>query len=247
MKLVAKVGGASGPLYGTLFLALGKELPEAPSRAAAASGFRAAIAAVKARGKSDVGQKTMLDVLEPALETFAAGGDFDGCPGCCASRGRQDSPDACDTWTRIFSWRTFGWPRGSGRALSIVDDRRGLRRVRSQLMGNVGIVIVSHSPKVAEGAAEMVRQMVGDEVPLAWTGGNFRRRPGNEFRRDHGSDSTAHGPMPESRFWSISAAPRPTARWRSNVARGQAKASCHLQRADRRRGRHSGDRGVRRL
>jgi dihydroxyacetone kinase phosphotransfer subunit len=39
-------------------------------------------------------------------------------------------------------------------------------------MANVGIVIVSHSPKVAEGAADMVRQMVGDEVPLAWAGGN---------------------------------------------------------------------------
>ena len=39
-------------------------------------------------------------------------------------------------------------------------------------MANVGIVIVSHSPKVAEGAADMVRQMVGDSVPLAWTGGN---------------------------------------------------------------------------
>ncbi len=39
-------------------------------------------------------------------------------------------------------------------------------------MTNVGIVIVSHSPKVAEGAADMVRQMVGDAVPLAWTGGN---------------------------------------------------------------------------
>jgi phosphoenolpyruvate---glycerone phosphotransferase subunit DhaM len=37
---------------------------------------------------------------------------------------------------------------------------------------HVGIVIVSHSPKVAEGAADMVRQMVGDEVRLAWTGGN---------------------------------------------------------------------------
>lgn len=36
----------------------------------------------------------------------------------------------------------------------------------------VGIVIVSHSPKVAEGAADMVRQMVGDEVPCAFTGGN---------------------------------------------------------------------------
>jgi PTS hybrid protein len=39
-------------------------------------------------------------------------------------------------------------------------------------MNNVGIVIVSHSPLVAEGAADMVRQMVGDEVPLAWCGGN---------------------------------------------------------------------------
>jgi phosphoenolpyruvate---glycerone phosphotransferase subunit DhaM len=39
-------------------------------------------------------------------------------------------------------------------------------------MSNVGIVIVSHSPKVAEGTADMVRQMVGDTVPLAYTGGN---------------------------------------------------------------------------
>ena len=39
-------------------------------------------------------------------------------------------------------------------------------------MANVGIVIVSHSPKVAEGASEMVRQMVGDTVPLAFTGGD---------------------------------------------------------------------------
>ena len=39
-------------------------------------------------------------------------------------------------------------------------------------MSNVGIVIVSHSPRVAEGTADMVRQMVGEEVPLAWCGGN---------------------------------------------------------------------------
>jgi dihydroxyacetone kinase phosphotransfer subunit len=37
---------------------------------------------------------------------------------------------------------------------------------------NVGIVIVSHSPDVAKGAADMVRQMVGTGVPLAWSGGN---------------------------------------------------------------------------
>ena len=39
-------------------------------------------------------------------------------------------------------------------------------------MSNVGIVIVSHSPDVAKGTADMVRQMIGDEVPLAWCGGN---------------------------------------------------------------------------
>lgn len=39
-------------------------------------------------------------------------------------------------------------------------------------MSNVGIVIVSHSPDVAKGAADMVRQMVGRGVPLAWAGGN---------------------------------------------------------------------------
>jgi dihydroxyacetone kinase phosphotransfer subunit len=40
------------------------------------------------------------------------------------------------------------------------------------MSGCVGIVIVSHSPDVAKGAADMVRQMVGDSVPLAFCGGN---------------------------------------------------------------------------
>ncbi|MFN0193640.1 MAG: dihydroxyacetone kinase phosphoryl donor subunit DhaM [Aestuariivirga sp.] len=40
------------------------------------------------------------------------------------------------------------------------------------MSGNVGIVIVSHSPDVAKGAADMVRQMVGASVPLAFCGGN---------------------------------------------------------------------------
>ena len=38
--------------------------------------------------------------------------------------------------------------------------------------GNVGVVIVSHSPHVARGAQDMVRQMVGESVPLAACGGN---------------------------------------------------------------------------
>jgi dihydroxyacetone kinase phosphotransfer subunit len=44
--------------------------------------------------------------------------------------------------------------------------------------GNVGIVIVSHSPDVARGTADMVRQMVGEAVPLAWCGGTRDGRLG---------------------------------------------------------------------
>src|SRR5882724_988708 len=72
--LVMKVGGASGPLYGTLFMSLGKSLADEVSCEQAADAFAAAIEAVKARGKSDVGQKTMLDVLFPVLAVLREGG-----------------------------------------------------------------------------------------------------------------------------------------------------------------------------
>jgi dihydroxyacetone kinase-like protein len=71
--LVMKVGGASGPLYGTLFMGLGKDLPAEPARADLVRAFRGAITAVQARGKSERGQKTMLDVLIPVAEKLEAG------------------------------------------------------------------------------------------------------------------------------------------------------------------------------
>lgn len=71
--LVMKVGGASGPLYGTLFLEMGKALPAEPTRADAVAAFARAIEAVKARGKSETGQKTLLDVLVPLHAALADG------------------------------------------------------------------------------------------------------------------------------------------------------------------------------
>jgi phosphoenolpyruvate---glycerone phosphotransferase subunit DhaL len=73
--LVMKVGGASGPLYGTLFLSLGKSLADEVSREQVAEAFAAAIEAVKARGKSEAGQKTMLDVFVPVLAVVREGGE----------------------------------------------------------------------------------------------------------------------------------------------------------------------------
>ena len=77
MTLVMKVGGASGPLFGTLLMALGKALPAGASQAEAIAAFGAAIDAVKARGKSEAGQKTMLDVLIPVYQALASGQPFD--------------------------------------------------------------------------------------------------------------------------------------------------------------------------
>ena len=84
-QLVMKVGGASGPLYGTLFMSLGKSLPEAPDQKAIAQALDAAIDAVKARGKAEVGQKTMLDVLVPVQQALASG----GAPRAVAARANE--------------------------------------------------------------------------------------------------------------------------------------------------------------
>ncbi|WP_306029004.1 dihydroxyacetone kinase subunit DhaL [Stappia sp. MMSF_3263] len=73
MQLVMKVGGASGPLYGTLFMTLGKTLDTPPTRAGLAAAFEAAIEALMARGKAHAGQKTMLDVLVPAAAALKEG------------------------------------------------------------------------------------------------------------------------------------------------------------------------------
>ncbi|WP_205417420.1 dihydroxyacetone kinase subunit DhaL [Trinickia diaoshuihuensis] len=71
--LVMTVGGASGPLYGTFFMTLGKELPVAPTLIDIRNAFNAAVSAVERRGKSSAGQKTLLDVLVPVQKELAAG------------------------------------------------------------------------------------------------------------------------------------------------------------------------------
>lgn len=68
MALVMKVGGASGPLYGTLFMTLGKELPAEPRLPELARAMKASVEALKQRGKADFGNKTMLDVLGPITD-----------------------------------------------------------------------------------------------------------------------------------------------------------------------------------
>ncbi|NBW25676.1 MAG: dihydroxyacetone kinase subunit L [Betaproteobacteria bacterium] len=71
---VAMIGGSSGPVFGTLLMTLGKELPPEPTAHDFAVALRASIEALTRLGKAEVGQKTLLDVLDPVQKVLAAGG-----------------------------------------------------------------------------------------------------------------------------------------------------------------------------
>jgi phosphoenolpyruvate---glycerone phosphotransferase subunit DhaL len=72
MKLLSTIGGASGPLFASFFMSMGKTLNQngssTPLEAAAA--FAAGVQAIMQRGKAQAGEKTMLDVLIPVSTTF---------------------------------------------------------------------------------------------------------------------------------------------------------------------------------
>ena len=74
MTLVSTVGGASGPLYGTIFLRLGTTAADADAmdRELFGTALHAALDGVTARGKAEAGDKTMLDAFIPAVEAYDA-------------------------------------------------------------------------------------------------------------------------------------------------------------------------------
>jgi phosphoenolpyruvate---glycerone phosphotransferase subunit DhaL len=75
MTLVSSVGGASGPLYGTFFLRFGAACGprEAVSTTDLVKAFRAGVEGLVARGRPELGDKTMFDSLHPGLEALDAG------------------------------------------------------------------------------------------------------------------------------------------------------------------------------
>lgn len=72
MTLVSKVGGASGPLYGSFFLEMGKATGSSGevSDAGLVSALDAGVAGVRKRGKAEPGDKTMVDAMLPALDAL---------------------------------------------------------------------------------------------------------------------------------------------------------------------------------
>jgi len=80
MALVSSVGGAAGPLYGTLFLQMGTALAgqEEVDLAGWTEAWRKGLEGVQARGKAQPGDKTMVDALIPAIEALEGASDLDG-------------------------------------------------------------------------------------------------------------------------------------------------------------------------
>lgn len=73
MKLLSTIGGASGPLIASFFMAMSKHTKEHGCHHLAdiAAAFAAGVESVKQRGKADIGEKTMLDVLIPVSKKFS--------------------------------------------------------------------------------------------------------------------------------------------------------------------------------
>jgi dihydroxyacetone kinase-like protein len=95
MTLVSTIGGASGPLYGTLFLRMGTalgDLPAVPAEQVGAA-LRAGLEGVVARGKAQADDKTMYDALAPAVDALEDGLK-DGLPLGDALAGARAAADA---------------------------------------------------------------------------------------------------------------------------------------------------------
>jgi dihydroxyacetone kinase-like protein len=78
MALVSSVGGAAGPLYGTLFLQMGTALAgqDEVDLSAFAAAWRKGLEGVQARGKAEAQDKTMVDALIPAVEALEAASEL---------------------------------------------------------------------------------------------------------------------------------------------------------------------------
>lgn len=111
MTCMSVIGGSSGPVFGTLLVTLARELPAAPGPAELAGALQSAIAALTRLGKAEVGQKTLLDVLDPVARTLAEGG-----PGAIARTraAALDSAAATATMTAIKGRASFLGERALG-------------------------------------------------------------------------------------------------------------------------------------
>ena len=187
MTLMSKVGGAAGPLYGTAFLRAATALGDTSDVDAAtlAAALQAARDGIVVRGKAESGDKTMVDAWTPAIEAAAAAAARRRRPEGAAGRGggrrsrrRVHGPDARPQGPRQLPGGAQHRPPRPRRGLQRTDPAR---RGRSGRM-TVRLVVVSHSAKIADGAAELAAQMAPDVLILP-AGGTDDGRIGTSLEK----------------------------------------------------------------
>ena len=119
MALVNKVGGAAGPLYGTAFLrastALSSKEDLSPEDVAGA--LEAALGGIKQRGKAEVGDKTIVDALEPAVESAKEAASSGGGAGevfRAAAEAAEEGAEATVPLTARRGRASYLGPRSAG-------------------------------------------------------------------------------------------------------------------------------------
>ena len=102
LTCLSTIGGSSGPVFGTLLVTLAKELPPSPAAVDLARALRIGIEALTKLGKAEVGQKTLLDVLDP-LQRLLAEPAEDAVVGAAGlvGRARQCAFDAADATAQM--------------------------------------------------------------------------------------------------------------------------------------------------
>ncbi len=125
MTLLSKVGGASGPLYGTLFMRFSKEVGGKLQLSAAEflDGLAAGVQGIQQRGSARPGEKTMLDALAPAVEALVAALAGDGASGGDLPAALQAAAAAAEAGARS----TISMQASKGRASYLGPRSIGLQ------------------------------------------------------------------------------------------------------------------------
>ncbi len=141
--LTKRIGGTSGPIWGTAFLRAGGALASpAPTGEEVVAALRAAIEGIKQRGNTDLGDKTLLDALVPAVDALEASLG-EGAP-AALERAAATAREAAENTKGMLAMR--------GRASYTGERSRG-----SVDAGAIGIAVMFEAVSKAWQGSEMER------------------------------------------------------------------------------------------
>jgi phosphoenolpyruvate---glycerone phosphotransferase subunit DhaL len=186
MVLVSKVGGASGPLFGTAFIKAGQVLKGKQEIAISELGqaFQESVNGIKLRGKSQIGDKTMLDVWEPVTQYIQQKGSKLNI-GELVSFAREQMEntkklEAKKGRASFLGKRSIGHlDPGAVSSFLLFETLCSILLEENQasdqkkgdiMMEYVGVVLVSHSHELVKGLKQLLSQL-SSHVPIALAGG----------------------------------------------------------------------------